>query len=575
MVRFLIICLIALVLASCGHKAANEAMDTAEALIDSIPGRSIEILDSIRPGLPRARSIRARHALLSAHAAYKAWQPLPNDSLLELAATYYSGAGSNYYRFLAQYYKAISDQEKGLYMEASAHLIKAEIELKPLLPNPYLEGLLNRQIADGYENRLIYGEASSRRKRAAELFREAGKNDFYLYEITNLALTLNASNKPNEALNFLNQITNNSICNDSILVGSAWEIKIDSYRRLNMTDSALYALRQANRFWNPDLYGLRDNTIIARVYLNANETDSAGIMLSKIKCAETPVSEAFHRTNALYLYKIGLQDSAFLELNKSYNIYNDTIAHVLSNDISFVERDVYRQISQTEQLRSKNLVLLVISITLFGIVIICLLIYFFRIRNIILRAEIDRQVNEICRISSDLDRVTQHKTEIMENLNQSLAKIAALEESIEKEKQQSKNNANNYLLLSYLTSLNNLFEDFYNLGRSKKLQGQYIKKTEEELRRLRSDAVIGKIVDYINITNQNFIDKIRLAIPKIKQDNIRLLCLLKAGFTPKAICTLLDIKVSSYYAKVNRLRKRLAKVNLDSRLTHNKRPSNS
>lgn len=113
--------------------AVGVKLDSAEAAMESAPGKSLKIIESIDRASLNSRRLKARFALLYSMALNKNYIDIANDSIIAPAVRYYRRHGTPNERMLAYYYNGIvysfsgdSEQEMQNYLKAERFAEKAE-----------------------------------------------------------------------------------------------------------------------------------------------------------------------------------------------------------------------------------------------------------------------------------------------------------------------------------------------------------------------------------------------------------------------------------------------------------------
>ncbi|MEG2848991.1 MAG: hypothetical protein RR880_02015, partial [Bacteroidales bacterium] len=103
-------------------------------------------------------------------------------------------------------------------------------------------------------------------------------------------------------------------------------------------------------------------------------------------------------------------------------------------------------------------------------------------------------------------------------------------------------------------------------GNSKKLQ----KKVDDLLKLQLSGDNFEVIEEVVNAKNNNAIKKVRELYPNLKEDNIKLLNLIYAGFSAQEISVILNDTPQNIYVRKSRLKKCLSSlIALDSEMNFN------
>ena len=107
------------------------------------------------------------------------------------------------------------------------------------------------------------------------------------------------------------------------------------------------------------------------------------------------------------------------------------------------------------------------------------------------------------------------------------------------------------LLENRFSEVRELVRTYYEFGNSKKLQ----KKVDDLLKLQLSGDNFEVMEQVVNAKNNNVIKKVREVYPNMKEDNIKLLNLIYAGFTAQEISVILNDTPQNIYVRKSRLKK--------------------
>ena len=91
-----------------------------------------------------------------------------------------------------------------------------------------------------------------------------------------------------------------------------------------------------------------------------------------------------------------------------------------------------------------------------------------------------------------------------------------------------------------------------------KFQLKIIQEVKEIVNEFRNDLQTQKDLEqWLNATQNNAVEKIRLSHPELKEEEIKLFCYIQAGFTPTMMSVLLQKDKSVVYNRVSRLKAKI------------------
>ena len=115
-------------------------------------------------------------------------------------------------------------------------------------------------------------------------------------------------------------------------------------------------------------------------------------------------------------------------------------------------------------------------------------------------------------------------------------------------------NSQNFIIL------NRLCEQYYVYEDTEKFQKKIVQEVSEIIEELRKDKETQQALEiWLNKTQNNVIDKVRKEHPKLKEEEIKLFCYIKAEFTPTMMSVLLNKDKSVIYNRVSRLKAKIYK----------------
>ena len=234
-----------------------------------------------------------------------------------------------------------------------------------------------------------------------------------------------------------------------------------------------------------------------------------------------------------------------LALRERYDIVMDSIARVDNNSSI---REMEQQFWQKQlQLENETIRLShTYTITIYSLVVLILLILGYMFFIIYRRRLLDKnkQLEEYVAMISELDNRVNSAEKYKENL------LGQLNVHIKKEKELKD------LLENRFMEVRELVRTYYEFGNSKKLQ----KKVEDLLKLQLSGDNFETIEQVVNAKNNNIIKRIRENNPTLKEENIKLLNLIYAGFSAQEISVILNDTPQNIYVRKSRLKKVISAI---------------
>lgn len=271
MKNVLTISILTCVLTFCGrNQAVDESLDRAESCMSASPDSALAILESIDSLHFDSRSQNARYALLKSIALDKNYIDKTDDSLINIAVSYYRHRLNAPYKFKSYYYQARIYQNAGLMDKAMESLVCAEHINLNKISTEDLARLCFTKAQIKFSRFDLSGELDELRE-AAKYSKISGNDNNYVSAIlsqANTYLILRDYHKLDSCLSIVNQHPDLSYHNHlkmldikllySLNANSSIEVlKSDCEKYIN------YARSESDLDWK----------IIAQVYLKIGDAD--------------------------------------------------------------------------------------------------------------------------------------------------------------------------------------------------------------------------------------------------------------------------------------------------------------
>lgn len=261
------------VLTFCGrNQAVDESLDRAESCMSASPDSALAILESIDSIHFDSRSQNARYALLKSIALDKNYIDRTDDSLVNIAVSYYRHRRNAPYKFKSYYYQARIYQNAGLMDKAMESLVCAEHINSNKIDDENRARLyfLKAQL---FSSQFDMDYANESLSKAAELYKSAGKRNNYITAIlcrANNLIIQDRDDEFNECMSIVSKEDSLSIRNEI----SYNELKILYSLRNDIGRDSLYVLVEHYRQCVNDSLN-SPGTLLAQVYFRLGKYDSA------------------------------------------------------------------------------------------------------------------------------------------------------------------------------------------------------------------------------------------------------------------------------------------------------------
>ncbi len=570
---FTVIALLICMMGAC-DRPEYRRLQRAEAVMESAPDSALAILDSIDTASLTRASERALYALLLTQGRIKTYEVLTDDSLISTAVRYYEDHGPDSNLMKSLFYQAEILFSRGELNKSLENQLNS-LELAKDLNANYWIAKSSEAVADLFNHAYSDAQAVKYSKDAVKYYGLAGRIRNHRFALSDMAT-------------YYGNIGNFDLCFrifDSISqIASKEDPALFSYvltqeytfcfhtRNYSKADSIFRILKNLDHDFESN-FNVRISRFILGIERDSDYVESDILWYS--------------RTDSFDMEKKGLSYmllSAYYEKNNDLiksKRYSDSI-HIIEKNIcdslikeSLVsyQRDLYgkkadEELQRTKQ-QKKNFI---VACTLF-LIVSFIIIVFYKYRLKIKNLEIDSRIKDILLLSEEKRQLFNRNIVLQNTLNSNQHSIEILNRQnaiqqqqlsgfdniirMENEKSEELRHSIERLYKTKWNTLNILCNKYFEQSHSEKSRLKIVEALENEVNKMNSDESMLLMEDEVNKYMDNIISKLKTQLPKLKQDNIRLLTLIYAGFTTKTICILLKISQNYFYLKKHRLIRRI------------------
>lgn len=486
--------LCALVLTGC--TPTDRRLALAEKQLTTDPGEALTILKEI-PTQGMGRRNRARHALLTSLAMDKNYIDTADDSLAQIAVSYYDRHGSVRGRMLAHYSLGRVRKNGGRNVEAILSFQQAEMLARECGDAHYL-GLSSRNEGEIHGLSHNYILQKQCYEKSLEAFRTEGNALYADYSQLSLARTLGILGETKRSDSLLRAVLRNGSCPD--LETEAWRTLASNHAAgvHPNPDSILYCYgccleRPGTRLT------AAEETERALAYALLNRADSVRTILARARSMASTEDEATLAYNRARIHALSGEDTGldFARMNREWSriFYRDICASVSAFTGEYYRMEALQQRYKTSAERMKS------AFGLFLLALAALSTYLGYRRERMIQAATFTTASLLFRQQDQV--LTQLIPERIQLLNRLAEMYNDLDES-----------------------------DSGLLSRKDKDRSQVILSFKEELNRLREDdALWEKLETVLDREKDGVPSLLRTHFPKLKEDEYHRLLLLYAGVT--------------------------------------------
>lgn len=533
-------------LASCGkfNDRMGGILSRAESVMDSCPDSAVRTLGEITNPRWLSRPNRALYCLLSTQAASKVGQPLPSDSLINVAVKYYSRHLKDPHAILAYYYqsKALQGVDEKARLET---LLSAE-SLIPECRDDGVAGTIYFYLGKAYQKQYVDSVAKRYYKKALMHYKKSGqvKNEFYALHSLGWS-HLYMKNFAEAEKNFQAALTIAEDLCDSLCLDAVYSSLSNMYNWLDKYDEAKECVVKCIEF-NKGNAMIRHYVSLGDVYFRQGQLDSAKFFYNYY-LSNRPLDTA-KAVGVLYdLYRLESQRHSFQEALDAFEEYHKM--YLAINDRN--ERNSIIEIRQrydSERLNSQRQQLIIRNRTLLIGFLVMLLI---AVASVSTYKVVVAKKNK--RISDDMVKLRE-------------AEIANQQKTIDNQQLEMKIDKLNLLKSSAKTLIESKLRIIQKMN-------DILKLWSDDRRENRRFALAAKeffddykftqdswkdIYEISNhIVSEDFLHRLRATELKLSEDDLKLCCMVLVEIKTNQIADILGIQPASVSKKRNRLKKKI------------------
>ena len=522
--RYLSTLFIILLFAACGHDSIPTQMQVAEAIMQERPDSALQLLDSIDTAALTTDEQRALYALLLTQARDKNYFLETDDSLISTAIDYYTRQGNKNREQLARYYKGEILYHKRKYGEAVTEALKS-LEITKENKDWFEIGRSHQTIADAYHDTYNSSQAIIHRDSAFINFLKAGKTNFAVYSLIDLADEAIHKNDIEKAKNVFKTFFEICPKNDSVAIGMMEARYVHLYMKLNNNDEAINHFYLHKKYLGDRYPQCQIYSTVAYVFMNNNNDDSAKYYLEKERLVNPDYANSLLYN--LVSYRLAKNSNNYAEalnfVEKIKDIDNHDINTLIDNNAAVAEKDFYNQKALDERYKSvifKGISILIICI---AIILICFLYAYHRFKLKNQRIENEKKIYQI-------KLFVEEQGDLLKKL-----------------------------FSERFSEIDNLCSKYFKYTETNKPVSNIVKDVEKQFSLLKESENMTSLQNYVNHVNDNLINKFKSNLPDLKETDYQFITYKLAGFSPRSICLLMDISTQNYYTKCNRLRNKVEK----------------
>ena len=574
---------------SSGGRELDGYIERAEELMEPSPDSAYSILtDSITSAMLSGASERqsALYALLLTQSRFKTYVPVDNDSLITSAVKYFEKKDDRPRLMKSLYYQARILRNNGDYSDAMSAAMHAHA-IAQLIKDDFWQARCAEHISWMFSTFYHHEESIKYCEEAASLFRKAGRFNFYIYQLSDLALryiNIDSIEKCNEVLDSIDSLlkvpgilplsSQKTILASSAGTAQTMYIALGDYEKAEHMGDTI--LKYEDRLRNT----AKECATIAKVKLKLGKIDEAKKMLDYTlpKIADLRDSLFYYDSLEDY-YKVLGDDKKILEATEiSLKLYEEVIGMVSGQTVMYANRDYYlEEMARIEKIAERNRQLLVVCIALaIALIFIGVLLYRNRINK--KNVDISKKMTEIMLLSRTLQQTYTEKESLNQKLSEHDADIAQLSSVVSRQNSeieelsanvvsnQDKNDKLNSMIGSLLqgrfSQLNNIISEYAEQEENRDNYLAFYKNIKQEIDKFKLPKTLEGIENIVDECMGGVITNIREGIPTMREKDITFIALMLAGLNARAIGLFLGIHPNYTYRRKKQLIKIIEASNI-------------
>lgn len=552
-----VVLLFSLSLFSCGRRSSLDSIDN---IMETRPDSALAMLSRIDRGSLSEDELPF-YALLTIQAQFKCKIPVTSDSLFAFAYEKYRRHRSGDLKKRTMFYHGKIYYYKKDYPVAMKSAVEA-YEIAKKEDDDYWIAKTVELMSDIYSRVDNEDEAERCSCEAIKYYLKAGRIANHRFALCDLAASYVNRNRFDEAkvlLDSLRDIVIRELPKDTLLIRY-----IDKgLSHIHLANGEYDGIKVQNVKAGDERY--IENTIL-RSYLLDNE--DAFNILSEARFTTDDEREHLLILYALYCndMRVGNYDRAAHVADTLLYMQSAVVHEMLKETVMGAQKDFYSARAYDEEQRSRSLYFILISVSVFALVIILLIVRIYHLGLRARKAELETNIGELRKMKQEASKVISDNRQLAAELERKDRTLTTLRRELDNTKLNELEHASivEGLFRDKWDTLNMLCDEYFEMGESEKTRTAILNNIKKEIDRLRSPKNLKNIEDAVNHYLGGIMTMLREECPFLKEEDFRFLSLVYAGFSVRAVCLFTGIKYKLFYLKKSRLIKRI----LDSSAPH-------
>lgn len=526
--------LISVCLTGCVRMHTENRLKDIESYIMDRPDSALAVLDTMNRDLLATKRLKAHHALLHAMALDKNYIDVSDDSLANIAVSYYSKNGPEKYKARSLYYLGLSYYYAQDYKKAILEFTKAEKVAEK--SDSLYWGFTKVAQADTYAKTYNETEEYNCLNKAHIIFSEIHADHYKYATEYRLSVVLHNSGKTKECQDLLESLLSNENVNENIRLSATISLAFSQ-----ITDTSTNLSIPVNLYekiiheYDAKYMTSKDYWAWAYSLKKVGRDTEARDVISQLKDLDTSGAASY------WMYMIRKSDGNLSEalryLEQSTNMTDKLITKALQQSLALSQRDYYESEFRNSEYKAHNRKLVATSIVITSILIIVLVVWGSSVYIRRQREEKEYYLNYADEIRRQLeasknDNYPELKKKYLDIYKSRFEMIGSLYE--EYVLYQGKKNAEH----AVYAKVSEIIKDFI----------------DDNSNKSQLEAVLDESLDGI-------IAYLRKEMPKFKEVDYSIFCFITIGFDVTTISHLHNISMNAVYIRKSRMKQRIEDAN--------------
>lgn len=535
---FTAVAMLLLAAAACSRGAAHSQLLEAEAVMEDYPDSAYSIITAIDTTQLRSQADRALYALLLTQASYKTYRDIYSDSLITPVINYFTDNRDEIRLMKALYYRGRIHYYTKSYTKAIADGLES-IELAHKNSDNLFLARGYELLSDSYARTLIAELERKYAQLAADYYLRAGKILNHRYALLEVGTAFANNREYYKSIQILDSIT--SLPETSIKFKHyCWTaifpalLRVSPERARIICDS-IYSHRELGM----TLYDICNQIRLLEI---ENRQDEALAQVDSLMPYYHGNTQLGHLAARLNAHK-GDYKKAYEYQTEIYNAIDSTVTAIIKQSTINAESDFHneRAIRYHRQARISTIIIWCIVAGVAIIAVALILVY--REKRKRTRVEMELKMMEISELT---DAIGKHISSAQEKERHLLSLTSRI----------------NSAFAERLDRMNRLCESYFVDENSNATNSRIYREITSLISDFRSEEIRYELFQSVNQRCNDALTHIREHMPQLTDGDLLLLAYVFAGFSPKSISILLNMKIGTVYMKRLRLKERIERSSI-------------